>query len=34
MKGKSAEQRELQLNRKLANIKDVVELKKIYGNVE
>jgi hypothetical protein len=33
MKGK-AEQREQQLTRKLSSIKDVLELKKIYNNVE
>jgi hypothetical protein len=33
MKGK-AEQKEQQLSRKLANIKDVLELKKIYNSVE
>lgn len=34
MRGKSNDQREQQLSRKLSNIKDVLELKKIYASVE
>lgn len=34
MKGKSVDQKEQQLQKKLASIRDILELKKIYGNVE